>query len=229
MPAYFAEKTLKNTYLELPKIYKEVMLCDDGSLDQTYDLSNQLGITTVKHKHNQGYGKNQKTLYDLARKRKPDYLIMVHPDNQYDTKCLTKMIKILKDNDEVAMILGSRIKTALKNGMPLWKYMGNKLLTTMQNFVYQTSLSEFHSGLRAYKAEIFNKIPYHQFSDDFVFDSEIIAWLVSNNHGIREVETQCHYSDIASSINLKRSIRYGVLTLITLLRYSRGYYKTLKK
>jgi|SRR3989344_2991535 len=224
MPAYYAEKTLELTYQNLPKIYDKVILCDDGSKDNTFELSKRLGITSIKHAENLGYGANQKTLYEQALKDNPEVIIMVHPDNQYDTGCIQEMIQLIRSK-KADMVLGSRIKSAIQNKMPMYKFISNRFLTFIQNYFFKTRLSEFHSGLRAYRSEIFYSLPYKKFSNDFVFDSEMIAWLVANGYRIGEVDTNCYYNESVSSINLKRSIKYGLETLMVMIKYLFNYYK----
>ncbi len=223
MPAYRAERTLAATHRALPPVYDEVILCDDGSEDRTHEVSRSLGITTIRHRENAGYGANQKTLYDAARKKNPDVIVMVHPDNQYDTRCLPEMIRAVQGG--AALVLGTRMGTALRNDMPVWKYAGNRLLTALQNRAFRSSLSEFHSGLRVYDARLFARMPYRSFSDDFVFDSEVIAWLMANGYGVTEVPAECFYRDGVSSVNLSRSVTYGLSTLMVLLRFLRGRYR----
>lgn len=218
MPAYYAEKTLEVTYAALPRVYDKVILCDDGSLDKTIEISKQLGITSIRHETNKGYGANQKTLYDVAMKEGADIIIMVHPDNQYDTKCVPEMIELI-EKGEADIVLGSRMQSALANGMPWWKYASNRFLTFVQNLIFCTSMSEFHSGLRAYRAEIFSKIPYRNFSNGFVFDSEVIAWLLTHRYRVGEVPTNCYYVEGVSSIGLWQSLKYGIATILTILKY----------
>ncbi len=223
MPAYYAQQTLEKTVKCLPLVYDEIVLCDDGSQDRTAYISRKLGITTLRHDHNYGYGRNQKTLYNYALKKNPDVVIMVHPDNQYDTACLPKMIDLIQ-NRGVDFVIGSRIKSAKQYGMPIWKYMSNRVLTMIQNLVYSTKLSEFHSGLRAFRSETLRKIPYNKFSDDFVFDSEIIAWILAHRFSIAETDTICNYHKESSSINFRRSLKYGIETLKVLNNYHKGIY-----
>lgn len=223
MPAYNAELTVENTLRALPRVYDEVLLCDDGSRDDTTKRSAELGITTVGHATNKGYGANQKTLYSLALEKHADIIVMVHPDNQYNTSRISEMIGIVK-RGEADLVLGSRMATARTHGMPWWKYCGNRFLTFFQNRIFKTHFSEFHSGLRVYDAHALARMPWHTFSDNFVFDSETIAWFLANGYGIREVPTECYYNEKASSLNFCRSVVYGLATLVTLLRFLRGEY-----
>jgi len=223
MPAYYAEKTLEATFRELPSVYDEIILCDDASQDKTFEISNKLGITTIRHINNKGYGGNQKTLYDAALSRGADIIVMVHPDNQYNTASIPRMIEII-ERGEADMVLGSRIASALKNGMPLWKYLGNRFLTASANVIFKKRFSELHSGLRTYSAKTLKQMPYHKFSDDFVFDAEVIAWLIANGHTIREIPVDCYYNEDVSSINFWRSVRYGLGNLAVLYKFLRGQF-----
>ena len=223
MPAYNAEKTILSTIKNLPEIYSEIILCDDKSNDNTFEVSKKLGLTSIRHEKNIGYGGNQKTLYNTALERNPKIIAMVHPDNQYDTSSVPKMIHLI-ENNSADLILGTRMRSALKNKMPLWKWMSNKLLTALQNKVFNTNLSEFHSGLRVYRASILLKMPYINFSDNFMFDSEVIAWFLANGYKIAEVNSNCYYNNEISSISFHQSIIYGLGTIKTLYKYKMGYY-----
>lgn len=227
MPAYYAERTLEATIAGLPPVYDEIILCDDASDDNTFALAQHIKITALRHKTNRGYGGNQKTLFREALTRNPDIIIMVHPDNQYDTACLPRMIAMLEANSSLSLVIGSRMITALQNDMPWWKYASNRFLTMCQNATFRTRLSEFHSGLRAYRASTLAAMSYEHFSEGFVFDAEIIAWLVANHFGVDEVNTQCFYTDEVSSLGLGGSMKYGLLTLGTLGKYAVGKYKTI--
>ncbi len=222
MPAYNAKKTLEKTCANLPKIYSEIIVCDDGSVDGTFEQSQKLNVTTLRHDCNRGYGANQKTLYDYALAKSPSIIIMVHPDNQYTTDCLPEMVAKIEGG--AGLVIGTRMKTALKNRMPWWKYLSNRFLTFLQNRTFRTNLSEFHSGLRGYDARSLASLPYRGFSDDFVFDSEVIANMRGRGYSIEEVPTECYYNKDVSSINFARSVTYGLQTLKTLLRYKSGYW-----
>lgn len=218
MPAYNAGHTIKKT-LDSIKIDESyyVILCDDASKDNTTEISRSLGIDTLMHEVNRGYGGNQKTLYQRALSFNPEIIIMIHPDNQYNLDCLPQMISKIESGSSV--VLGSRMNSALKNKMPYWKYIANKSLTSIQNIIFMTRMPEFHSGLRAYDANLFSKIPYMDFSDDFVFDSELLMWSVLKKQKLDYVDTDCYYKEEVSSINFKRSVEYGLETLLTLLRF----------
>jgi len=223
MPAYNAAATLETTYKHLAKQYqKNVLVCDDASSDDTAKISKKLGLVTILHSKNKGYGANQKSLYDEAIKQNAEVVIMVHPDNQYDTSCLPEMMNHLKNGAD--MVLATRMKTARSNNMPWWKYWSNRFLTIIQNKIYKQKISEYHTGLRAYNARLLKSMPFEAFSDDFVFDSETIAWTIANNYQIKEVDTHCRYTTEASSINFRRSLLYGLSTLLVLLRFKLGRY-----
>jgi glycosyltransferase involved in cell wall biosynthesis len=226
MPAYNAERTLEATVAGLPHVYDEIILCDDASSDQTYHVAKQLDIVLLRHSKNRGYGGNQKTLFHEALSRQADTIVMVHPDNQYDTSGLPGMLELLKKNPEVALVIGSRMENAIQNKMPRWKYVSNRFLTMCQNAVFRTDLSEFHSGLRIYRASTLARMPFNAFSDGFVFDSEIIAWLVANHFKVTEMPTNCYYLPESSSLGMLGSIKYGILTLGTLGKYLAGDYKS---
>ena len=218
MPAYNAELTILKTIENIPKLYERIILCDDHSRDNTYDVSKKLGIETLRHEKNLGYGANQKTLYGLAKKYDPDIIVMIHPDNQYETLMLPKAITMI-ENGDADFILGTRMQMAKELGMPWWKIASNKFLSFFQRNVYGSNLSEFHSGLRVFKASILNEMPYQKFSDDFVFDSQFIAWCFGHNLKITELPTKCFYNNEVSSINFKRSLRYGFATIKVLGEY----------
>lgn len=222
MPAYNAEKTLKKTFNDLPKdLIEEVILVDDFSKDKTIEIAKKLGITVYTHKKNTGYGGNQKTCYDFALKRNPDVIVMVHPDYQYDAKLVGVMCEPIVNN-RTEIMLGSRIQTrrqVLKGGMPLWKYFANRFLTLFENLALGLNLSEYHTGFRAFKAEVLKTIPYHSFSDDFVFDQHILISALSYGFNISEVPVPCKYFKEASTVNFKRSTVYGLSTLWTIVLY----------
>jgi glycosyltransferase involved in cell wall biosynthesis len=222
MPAFNAVRTLRETLEKLPMDFREVIVCDDASSDGTAAMSRMLGVPTLIHSENRGYGANQKTLYAAALERSPDAIVMIHPDNQYDASAIPSMVGRVKGG--AALVLGTRMSTALKNGMPMWKYLANRALSFIQNAVFGSALSEFHSGLRAYDADIFLKMPYLTFSDDFDFDSEVIAWCMANHLIVEEVPAECRYTAEASSVGLGASIRYGLATLRVLYDFLRGKY-----
>lgn len=232
MPAYNAEKTLKRTLFDIPKgIVDKVILVDDGSHDKTVELAKKLNITTVVHPQNRGYGRNQKTCYTMALSEGADIIVMVHPDYQYDSSLTGEIIKPILDG-RFDIMLGSRIRTrkeALAGGMPLYKYIGNRFLTTLENLVLGHNLSEYHTGFRAFSKEVLQKLPFHKFSDDFVFDQDILISAVYSDYRIGEINVPVRYFPEASSVNFRRSTKYGLSTLVGLKKYilsSLGIYRS---
>lgn len=223
MPAYNAGKTLEKTYRDLPKgLASEVILVDDASRDETIKIAKKLKITTFVHEYNLGYGGNQKTCYWEALKRKPDIVVMLHPDYQYDATLTGDLVKPIVDG-RFDIMLGSRIrsrKEALDGGMPLYKYLSNRLLTLIENISLGLSLSEYHTGFRAYSQKALRKIPFQLLSNDFVFDQEILIWAVRKGLKIGEIPVPVRYFPEASSINFRRSLKYGLETLFALIRKS---------
>lgn len=222
MPAYNAQKTVKKTFNDLPKdLISEVILVDDASHDETVKKAKEIGITVYAHEKNKGYGGNQKTCYDEALKREPSIIVMVHPDYQYDAKLVGVLCEPIV-NGRADIMLGSRIQTrsqVLAGGMPTWKYFANRFLTLLENLAMGLNLSEYHTGFRAYSAQVLKTIPYHKFSDDFVFDQQILISALSHGFNISEIPVPCKYFPEASSINLARSTKYGLLTLWTVFIY----------
>lgn len=222
MPAYNAEETLEKTYCDIPAdAIDEIILVDDASSDRTVEIARKLGLTVIVHPHNRGYGANQKTCYDEALKRKPDIVVMIHPDYQYDSRLIPYITGFL-EKGICDVILGSRIRTrreTLACGMPKYKYFSNRLLTFIENVVLGQNVADFHSGYRAYTRKVLETIPYHNNSDGFVFDSEFLAQAVYFGFKIGDVPVPVRYFDEASSINLSNSIVYGLNTLSTLAKY----------
>lgn len=222
MPAYNAQKTVEATYNDLPKdLISEVILVDDASGDKTVQKAKDLGITVYAHSKNKGYGGNQKTCYDEALKRNPVVVVMVHPDYQYDAKLAGVLCEPIV-NGRADIMLGSRIQTrqqVLAGGMPIWKYFANRFLTLAENLTMGLNLSEYHTGFRAYSAKVLKTIPYHKFSDDFIFDQQILISALSYGYNISEIPVPCKYFPEASSINLTKSTKYGILTLWTVFVY----------
>ena len=218
MPAYNAEKTVKKTFNDLPKdLISEVILVDDASKDKTVEKARELGITVYVHKKNKGYGGNQKTCYEQALKRNPDIVIMVHPDYQYDAKLVGVMCEPIV-NGRTDIMLGSRIQTrkqVLAGGMPLYKYFANRFLTLAENLAMGLNLSEYHTGFRAFDSKVLKTLPLKKFSDDFIFDQQILISALSYGYNISDIPIPCKYFPEASSINFKRSSKYGLLTLWT--------------
>lgn len=224
MPAYNAERTLEKTYNEIPKDYvDEIILVDDASKDRTVEIAKKLGLEVIVHGENRGYGGNQKTCYTNALKRGADIVVMVHPDYQYEPAPLPDMVRLI-DNGEADIVFGSRMiyrRDALKGGMPLYKFLSNIFLTKLENMAFGLSLSEYHTGLRAYSKKVLNSIDFHSLSDGFVFDTEIIAQAVKGGFKIAEVPIKTRYLDDSSSISFRDSVEYGLRTLKVLYNYLR--------
>ena len=222
LPAFNAEKTLKQTYDEIPfDIVDEIILVDDHSDDATYNLAKQLGIQHVfRHDVNSGYGANQKTCYNKALEMGGDIIVMLHPDYQYTPKLLHSMCYLIA-NGLYEVILGSRIlgKGALKGGMPYYKYFFNRCLTLVQNILMSQKLSEYHTGYRAYSSKVLNEICFNNNSNDFIFDNQVIAQICFKGYEIAEITCPTKYFKDASSINFNRSCIYGVGVLITSLKF----------
>jgi glycosyltransferase involved in cell wall biosynthesis len=211
-PAYNAELTLEKTFAEIPDIVDETILVDDHSKDNTYDLAKKLGIShVIRHEKNKGYGGNQKTCYNKSLEIGADIVIMVHPDYQYTPKLIHSMAYLI-GNDVYPAVLGSRIlgKGALKGGMPMYKYIANRFLTFSQNVLIGQKLSEYHTGYRAFSREILEGISYNKNSDDFVFDNQMLSQVFYAGFEIAEITCPTKYFEEASSINLPRSIKYGL-------------------
>jgi len=224
MPAYNAAKTLRATVDSLPPIYDRIILCDDASTDETVQVAQELNIQIVVHEHNRGYGGNQKTLYREALKYQPDIIVMVHPDNQYSLEWLAAGIAQVRAN-QADYVLGNRMATARQDGMPFWRYSSNRFLTWLQNITFGAHLAEFHSGLRLYRASMIERMPFASFSDDFVFDSQTIAWAFSQGYRFGQMPTRCYYGYKESSINFHRSLQYGLATLAVLVSYKKRFPK----
>lgn len=222
LPAYNAELTLEKTYNEIPfDIVDDVILVDDASKDNTSELGRKLGIKhVIKHEKNKGYGGNQKTCYNTALGLGADIVIMLHPDYQYTPKLIHAMSSIIAF-DVYPAVFGSRIlgMGALKGGMPLYKFIFNRMLTLFQNIMMGQKLSEYHTGYRAFSAKVLNSVNYNICSDDFVFDNEICAQIFMKGHEIAEVTCPTKYFPEASSINFKRSSIYGMGVLRTSIIY----------
>lgn len=222
MPAYNAEKTLKKTFDEIPfNIVDEVVLVDDFSNDNTFELAKKLGIKyVIRHDKNKGYGGNQKTCYNKVIDLDADIVIMLHPDYQYTPK-LIEPIAFMIANGVYDVVLASRIlgKGALAGGMPYYKYVANRFLTFVQNILMGQKFSEYHTGYRAYTKEVLKKIDFNNNSDDFVFDNQILAQICYAKFRIGEISCPTKYFDEASSINIKRSIKYGLGVLSVSFSY----------
>ena len=216
MPAYNAERTLEMTVRELSDVVDIKILVDDCSKDQTAALSRQLGVATFVHDSNYGYGRNQQTCYREALAAGADIVVMVHPDYQYTPSLVPAMAGMVASG-VYDMVLGSRIlgTGALKGGMPLYKYISNRFLTAVQNLLLGVKLSEYHTGFRAFSRQLLETLPLLENSDDFVFDNQMIAQAVMFGFSIGEISCPTKYFDEASSINFRRSVKYGLGVLAT--------------
>lgn len=221
MPAYNAEKTLERTIRDIPEgTADEILVVDDCSNDRTVELSRKLGLTTIVHERNTGYGGNQKTCYREALKRGADIVVMIHPDYQYDAR-LTPYLVGLIEKDVCDFVLGNRIRTrqeALSGGMPPYKYLFNRLLTVLENFWTGQNLGEWHSGLRAYSRKALETIPWELNSDDFVFDQQVLHQAAALGLRMGDIPVAARYFEEASSINFRRSVVYGLSTLVVMLQ-----------
>jgi glycosyltransferase involved in cell wall biosynthesis len=221
LPAYNAERTLEQTYKEIPQdIVDDVLLVDDKSADRTVSLARRLGIETFLHDKNYGYGRNQKTCYEEALRRNADIIVMVHPDYQYTPKLITAMTSMIA-YDVYDVVLGSRIigGGALKGGMPVYKYIANRLLTAVENLLLGTKLSEFHTGYRAFSKRLLQSLPLHMNSDNFVFDNEMLVQIIYFGYRIGEISCPTRYFKEASSINFVKSVVYGLGVLSTTAKF----------
>ncbi|MCK5716328.1 MAG: glycosyltransferase family 2 protein [Thiomargarita sp.] len=221
MPAYNAERTLQRTYEEIPHdIVDEVILVDDKSVDSTAKVSKSLGIITIVHTENLGYGGNQKTCYKTALEKGADIVIMLHPDYQYTPKLIVSMASLISE-DLFDCVLGSRIlgEGALKGGMPIYKYIANRILTLYQNILIRHKLSEYHTGYRAFSKKVLETLPLEQNSNDFIFDNQMLLQILYANFTIGEITCPTLYFKDASSINLLRASKYGLEVIWTTLKY----------
>ena len=221
MPAYNAARTLEATYRGLAlDIVDEVILVDDVSRDATVDIAERLGLRVVVHLQNRGYGGNQKTCYIEALKGGADVVVMVHPDNQYDSTLVPEMIRPILDG-RADIVLGSRLLsgTALSGGMPIWKFVANRFLTGVENAAFGLRLSECHTGFRAYSRRLLETLPFLLNSDDFVFDQELLAQAVAHGFRVAEIPVPTRYFPEASSVDFRRSVAYGLAILALVRRY----------
>jgi glycosyltransferase involved in cell wall biosynthesis len=221
LPAYNAEKTLEATVRELPEIVDTMILVDDHSSDGTVDLARRLGLRLFVHDQNYGYGRNQQTCYREALSAGADVVIMVHPDYQYTPLLVTAMASMVAYGI-YDVVLGSRIigGTALRGGMPYYKYVANRFLTAFENLFLGVKLSEYHTGYRAFSRKVLEELPLLENSDDFVFDNQMLAQCVHFGFGIGEVSCPTKYFEEASSINFRRSVKYGFGVLGTTLQFA---------
>jgi len=221
MPAYNAEKTLKQTYDEIYHDFvDEIILVDDNSSDNTKNLSKELKITTIVHSKNKGYGGNQKSCYKAALRASADIIVMLHPDYQYTPKLIPAMVSMIAF-EEYDTVLASRMlgNSALKGGMPFYKFLANKFLTGFENFFLNENLSEYHTGFRAFNKEVLKNLPLADCSDDFIFDNEILTLLFYYGYKTGEISCPTKYFKEASSINFFRSCKYGLSVLALSLKY----------
>lgn len=221
MPAYNAEQTLRKTYSEIPRQYiDEVILVDDRSSDKTAEIARSLGCRTVVHVENRGYGGNQKTCYTEALKTGADVVVMLHPDYQYTPKLLVAMAAAIAVG-QYDVMLGSRVlcQSAIDGGMPVYKYVANRLLTLFENILLGNRLSEYHTGYRAFSREVLETLPLNENSDDFVFDNQMLAQITYFGFSMGEISCPTKYFDEASSISLMRSTTYGIGVLKTSVLY----------
>ncbi|HEX8814887.1 MAG TPA: glycosyltransferase family 2 protein [Terriglobales bacterium] len=221
MPAYNAEKTLEVTLRELPEIVDIKILVDDNSRDRTTEVAHKLGLTYFVHDRNYGYGRNQMTCYREALSSGADVVIMLHPDYQYTPLLVTAMASMVAYG-VYDVVLGSRIigGRALHGGMPLYKYISNRFLTAFENFFLRIKLSEYHTGYRAFSREVLSQLPLLENSDDFVFDNQMLAQCAYFGYRIGEVSCPTKYFDEASSINFRRSVKYGLGVLATTMQFA---------
>lgn len=227
MPAYNAEKTLEKTYNEIYQNFvDEVILVDDFSSDETKEIAKRLGITTIVHEKNLGYGGNQKSCYRAALKAGADIVIMLHPDYQYTPKLIPAIASMMAFGEYDAVIASRMLgNSALKGGMPLYKFISNRFLTEFQNLVIGEKLSEYHTGFRGFTREILENLPLEDCSDDFIFDNQMLALILFNGYKIGEISCPTKYFKEASSINFIRSCKYGLEVLLVSLYYRLAKWK----
>lgn len=222
MPAYNAASTLERTIADIPEgAVDEIILVDDCSSDNTVELAKQLGLTVIQHETNTGYGGNQKTCYTRALELGADIVVMIHPDYQYDSRVTKVACEVIRLGI-CDFIMGSRIRTrreVLDGGMPLYKYLANRFLTTIENIALGQNLGDFHSGFRAYRREVLETVPWENNSDDFVFDTQFLAQSVHFGFKLGDIPVPVRYFDEASSINFRRSAKYGLLTLWVMAQF----------
>ena len=222
MPAYNAAATIQRTVADIPPgSVHDILVVDDGSRDDTVAVARELGLRVIEHPRNQGYGANQKTCYTAALATDADIILMIHPDYQYDSRVVPYLVGFL-ELGICDVVLGSRIRTrreALDGGMPIWKYLANRVLTAIENMALGQNLGDFHSGLRAYRREVLATIPFQSNSDGFVFDTQFLVQCVHFGFRVGDVPVPVRYFNEASSIDFRNSVRYGLATLTTLAQY----------
>ena len=222
LPAYNAEKTLAATLADFPAgCVDEILLVDDGSTDRTVAIAREMGLTVIVHPQNRGYGGNQKTCYRYCLEHGADVVVMIHPDYQYDARVIPHAVGIV-ELGICDVVLGNRVRgrsETLRCGMPWWKYLCNRGLTALENFLLGQNLGEFHSGFRVYRRQVLETIPYERNSDDFVFDTQFLVQAVHFGFRLGDIPVPVRYFDEASQINFRRSTKYGVQTLLTVGKY----------
>ena len=220
MPAYNAARTLERTYRDIPReVVERIILVDDVSADATVEIAERLGLDVVVHRANRGYGGNQKTCYARALAAGADIVVMLHPDYQYDPTRIPALVAPIEAGT-ADLVLGSRfLGDPLAGGMPRWKYLANRALTGLENRAFGLALAEYHSGFRAYRAGLLRAIAYERNSDDFVFDQQLVAQAVAAGFRIAEVAVPTRYFAEASSVGVRRSLRYGLATLGVVARF----------
>ncbi len=222
LPAYNAARTLERTVAEIPRdVVDDVLLVDDASTDGTADLARRMGLRVLEHDTNRGYGANQKTCYREALLTDAEIVVMLHPDYQYDGRVIGHLVGFI-ELGICDVMLGSRIRTreeALRGRMPIWKYLGNRALTLVENIAFGQNLGEFHSGLRAYSRQVLERVPFQDNDDGFVFDSQFLAQAIALGFRLGDVPVPVRYHDDASSVNLHQSVAYGIGTLATVGQY----------
>ena len=222
LPAYNAERTLAATLADVPVgSIDEILLVDDGSRDGTIRVARDMGLTVVEHPQNRGYGGNQKTCYRYALEHGADIVVMIHPDYQYDSRVIPYAIGII-ELGICDVVVGNRIRSrreALSGKMPSYKYFANRCLTLFENLALGQNLGDFHSGFRVYRREVLEKVPFERNSDDFVFDTQFLVQAINLGFRLGDIPVPVRYFDQASSINFKRSLRYGLATVGTVSRW----------
>ncbi len=222
LPAYNAESTLAATLADFPVgCVDEVILVDDGSRDRTVQVARDMGLQVIEHPQNRGYGGNQKTCYKHALDHGADIIVMIHPDYQYDSRVIPHAVGFI-ELGICDVVLGSRIRSrgeALAGGMPKYKYLCNRILTAFENCALGQNLGDFHSGFRVYRREVLDKVPFERNSDDFVFDTQFLVQAVRLGFRLGDIPVPVRYFDEASSINFKRSLKYGLSTVGVVCRY----------
>ena len=221
MPAYNVAKVLEKTVAGIPREWvDEIIVINDGSTDATPQIARSLGLSIVSHSMSHGYGAVQKTGYKEALKRGADYIVMVHGDNQYDPTLVPEFVKKMHD-EGFDVVTGSRmiLGDALENGMPLWKYIPNRFLTWLENTVFQTEITDYHNGYRAFTADFLHQIPLDLLSDKFDFDTDILIQAAIRQAKIAEIPHPTRYEDENSQMSFKKAVRYGLMILVTIVHY----------